>query len=131
MKLIVLDASAILSLINNETGAQEVASILQHAVISSVNMAEIVSILTARYDIPIAQVRSLMSQLIENVVNFTQEHAYIVADIECINMQNKYNLSLGDKACLALGAALGAKIYTADKVWASLSIPNIEVHLIR
>jgi PIN domain nuclease of toxin-antitoxin system len=39
-------------------------------------------------------------------------------------------LSLGDRACLALGIALGAEVYTAERVWAQLQLP-CAVHLIR
>ncbi|MCE2993396.1 MAG: type II toxin-antitoxin system VapC family toxin [Alphaproteobacteria bacterium] len=131
MKPIVLDASAVLALINNETGAANVENVLSTAVVSSVNLAEIVSILSTRHKVPAQQVKLLMTQLIGSVINFTEEHAYIVAKIEEVNIENKYSLSLGDKACIALGIALNATIYTADKIWGTLDMPNVNVHLIR
>ena len=39
-------------------------------------------------------------------------------------------LSLGDRACLALGIALDVEIYTADRLWAQLNLP-CSIHLIR
>ena len=39
-------------------------------------------------------------------------------------------LSLGDRACLALGDRLGCPVITADRAWASLDI-GIEIVLIR
>ena len=39
-------------------------------------------------------------------------------------------LSLGDRACLALGKRLGLPVYTADRVWAELDL-GVEVVLIR
>jgi PIN domain nuclease of toxin-antitoxin system len=39
-------------------------------------------------------------------------------------------LSLGDRACLALGEGLGYPVITADRVWASLDL-GIEVVVIR
>ena len=35
----------------------------------------------------------------------------------------KSGLSLGDRACIALGVALGAEVYTSDRVWADLILP--------
>lgn len=39
-------------------------------------------------------------------------------------------LSLGDRACLALGIKYKAKIYTADKVWKDIH-PELDIRLIR
>jgi ribonuclease VapC len=39
-------------------------------------------------------------------------------------------LSLGDRACLALGLALRAPVYTADKSWKKLKV-RARIHVIR
>ncbi len=39
-------------------------------------------------------------------------------------------LSLGDRACLALGVVLKAPVYTADRRWANLKL-GIRIHIIR
>jgi ribonuclease VapC len=39
-------------------------------------------------------------------------------------------LSLGDRACLALGLALKAPVYTADKSWKKLKV-SVRIHVIR
>ena len=39
-------------------------------------------------------------------------------------------LSLGDRACLALGAQLGVPVLTTDRSWESLGLP-VEVRVIR
>ena len=39
-------------------------------------------------------------------------------------------LSLGDRACLALGLALKAPVYTADESWRNLKL-GIRIHVIR
>ena len=40
-------------------------------------------------------------------------------------------LSLGDRACLALGRTLARKVLTADRAWKGLAIDGVEVELIR
>jgi ribonuclease VapC len=40
------------------------------------------------------------------------------------------NISLGDRACLALAIELDANVYTADKAWAAFELP-CRIHLIR
>jgi PIN domain nuclease of toxin-antitoxin system len=37
---------------------------------------------------------------------------------------------LGDRACLALGLALKAPVYTADRSWRKLKL-NVPIHVIR
>jgi len=39
-------------------------------------------------------------------------------------------LSLGDRACLALGIVLKAPIYTADRAWKDLRL-KVSIHVIR
>jgi ribonuclease VapC len=39
-------------------------------------------------------------------------------------------LSLGDRACLALGMVLKAPVYTADRSWKNLKL-GIKIHVIR
>lgn len=52
---------------------------------------------------------------IEEVVSFNSEQARIAGDL--INATQRLGLSLGDRACLALGLALKAPVYTCEKIW--------------
>ena len=40
-------------------------------------------------------------------------------------------LSLGNRACLALGQIMQLPIYTANRVWSQVKIEGVEVRLIR
>jgi PIN domain nuclease of toxin-antitoxin system len=40
-------------------------------------------------------------------------------------------LSLGDRACLAVGRLLGMPVLTADAIWSRLSLDGLEVELLR
>ena len=52
MSKVVLDSSALLALINNESGAARVEELLGNIVMSSVNVAEVASTLSAILDNP-------------------------------------------------------------------------------
>lgn len=131
MNKVILDASALLALINDEAGQDKVEEILPNSIMSSVNVAEVISILMARFDMPKEIVQSIIQKLIEDVVHFTESHAYIVGELHIINMNNKLNLSLGDRACLALARELKVPVYTADKAWRELKLKNIDIRFIR
>jgi PIN domain nuclease of toxin-antitoxin system len=131
MSKVVLDTSALLALINNETGKDRVIAILPSSIMSSVNVAEAASILMARFNTPKEVVQSIIQKLIENIVSFTSEQAYIAGELNIINMEKKLNLSLGDRACLALAKDLQIPVYTADKPWKELKLDNIDIKFIR
>jgi PIN domain nuclease of toxin-antitoxin system len=65
---------------------------------------------------------------VREAVPFTEEHAKIAGDL-AVNTRT-LGLSLGDRACLALGLALNAPVYTAYKSWKSLKL-NVRIHVIR
>ena len=66
---------------------------------------------------------------ISSLVPFDEEQALKTADLKKITKSK--GLSLGDRACLALGMTLKAPIYTADKIWKDLNLKDIEIRLIR
>ncbi len=59
---------------------------------------------------------------------FGEEHARIAGDL--VTQTRPLGLSLGDRACLALGMALKAPVYTADKTWKKLKL-NVRIHVVR
>ena len=63
------------------------------------------------------------------VTNFSIPQQYSI-DIELRALIKSAGLSLGDRACLALGKRLNLPVLTADKIWTSLSI-GIAITLIR
>ena len=46
-----------------------------------------------------------------------------------MNQTRPLGLSLGDRACLALGISLGVSIYTADRDWKKVKV-SAEVRLL-
>lgn len=127
-KNIVLDASAILALLQREKGSEILQPLLTTAIASTINITEVLSILT-RNKINSDEAISLLSEMIPKILTFDMQHAKIASDLY-LTTQNK-GLSLGDRACIALGIDLSIPIYTADKIWAELNLPNVEIILIR
>ena len=128
MSDIVLDASAILALIQNERGAERLTDeLMDDAVISTVNLTEVQSKLIKKgYDSEEAWETAVL--LVTAAEPFTSEQARIAGDL--ITKTEKYGLSLGDRSCLALAIALKAPVYTTEQVWRNLKL-GIPIHVIR
>ncbi|MEJ2597019.1 MAG: type II toxin-antitoxin system VapC family toxin [Anaerolineales bacterium] len=123
----VLDASAVLALLNQEPGADLVQDALPHAVISTVNLAEIVTRLTAK-GMPEAEIRDVLSLLGVESVPFDEESA-IQSGLLYAGTHTA-GLSSGDRACLTLAKNLNTIAFTADRAWQGLDI-GVQVRLIR
>jgi PIN domain nuclease of toxin-antitoxin system len=128
MNEIVLDASAILAIIFHERGAEKLTDeILDYAVASTVNLAEVQSKLVKKGYIPDEAWEDAL-ELVTEVEPFTGEQARIAGDL--ITKTQKYGLSLGDRSCLALAIALKAPIYTTEQLWRNLKV-GVPIHVIR
>lgn len=128
MSEVVLDASAILALIQHERGAERLTvEILKDAVVSTVNLAEAQSKLVKNgYESEEAWEDAL--SLVTAAEPYTSEQAKIAGDL--ITRTEKYGLSLGDRSCLALAIALKAPVYTTEQVWRNLKV-GVPIHVIR
>lgn len=115
----VVDASAVLVLVQGETGAERVAACIPGAMISAVNLAEVVGKL-ADAGMPGDQIGLAMSALGLRVVALDEEAAFAVGMLRPSTRAR--GLSLGDRACLALGVATGLPVLTADRVWAEVAV---------
>ena len=108
---IVLDASALLCLLNDEPGAERVAEILPRSLIGAANYAEVVSKLRER-GLSLDEVKEALGGLHLDVRPLSQSQAMLIGDLRPATRPP--GLSLGDRACLALAIDLGAEIYTTD-----------------
>lgn len=116
MNKVVLDTSAILAYLFDETGAEQVKPILEAnlGVISSVNYAELASKLVDK-GMPLEAVISAIENLELTFVAQDQQQAQMNAELRPLS--KAFGLSLGDRACLALGLVQNLPVMTADKVW--------------
>ena len=124
---VVLDASAVLVLLNGEPGMAVVAEVLPRAVIGAVNISEAVAKL-AEGGMPGSAIQEAIEGLRLNILPFDAELALAAGLLRPLT--RSAGLSLGDRACLALGMRLQLPVLTADRIWAGLDL-DVEVELIR
>lgn len=128
MSRVVLDSSAVFAVLNNEPGADKLTlELLSDAACSTVNLAEVQSKIVSRGASPDEAWENTLSTIRE-AMPFTEEQARIAGNL--VAQTRPLGLSLGDRACLALGIVLKAPIYTADKSWKGLKL-GVRIHVIR
>ncbi len=100
--------------------------------ISIINWVEVLSKIVDLGESPDNIIKQLKYEgLLENsleIIACTEEDAINIATFRPLT--KSAGLSLGDRACLALGKRLNLPVLTADKVWSSLSL-GITINLIR
>ena len=129
----VLDASALLAYLNEEPGAEAVEqSLAEGAYIGAANWAEVLSKVAENGGEPEAligelEARGILGQALE-VLPLLAEDGPVIARLR--TSTKALGLSLGDRACLALGLRLGLPILTTDREWGKLAL-TVEVRVVR
>ena len=128
--MIILDASAVLALLQDETGADEVeVAIEQGAVISAVNLSEVLTKVVdagTSADDAADLIVSLFVEIVPFGLGSARDSARIRTDAP------DTGLSFGDRACLSLARVEGAAAITADQAWLeSAGTLGIDVRSIR
>ena len=125
---VVLDASAVLAVLNREPGAENLTpELLGTCAISAVNLAEIQGKLID-WGLSPDQAWAATRSAVNEAVDFSTQHARIAGNL--IAQTRPLGLSLADRACLALALDLKAPVYTADRSWKKLKL-GLRIHLIR
>ena len=127
MARVVLDASAILVLLNDEPGAAAVADALEDAVVSAVNLSEVVAKLLES-GMPREEAEDALGGLGLDVRALDERAAWAAGALRAGT--RKAGLSLGDRACLALARDLGVPAVTSDSAWTKVSA-GVEIRLLR
>ena len=123
----VLDASAVLVLLARERGSEQVQATLGSAVVSAVNLAEVLSKLAER-GVTEAEQRMIRASLDVEVRSFAEHDAWRASSLR--KATKSHGLSIGDRACLALGLSEGLPVLTADRAWSKLDI-GVDVRTLR
>ena len=123
----VLDASAVLALLNGESGADEIRSIVLDASVSAVNVAEVVGKLTDA-GIPERDIRQILAIGLR-ILPFGEEE---ISHIPAVRKSSrKVGLSLGDRCCLATALACKEPVVTADRAWVKVKIPGLKITVLK
>ena len=123
----VLDASALLAMLQDEPGGDVVQELLETAAISSVSWSEVIQKALDRR-MEIEGLRHDLEALGLEILPFTAVLAETTAQLRSATRQA--GLSLGDRCCLALAAVLGLPAITADRIWPDLGLP-IKIRVVR
>lgn len=130
MSKVVVDASVLLAILNDEPGAEvftRQGNLLANATISAVNISEAYSKLVAMTGNP-DEAWQIVTAPIPDIIAFNADQAEITGRL--ISQTRSRGLSLGDRACLALGIFLKSPVYTTDRAWKGLKV-GIPIHVIR
>jgi ribonuclease VapC len=123
----VLDASALLAVLNREPGAERVAPLLDGAVMSCVNWSEVLQ-KSAMHGVETGELGADIEGLGVTFVPFMADDAEETARLWPLT--RSAGLSLGDRACLALAARESLPAVTTDRNWATLAL-DVRVVVIR
>jgi ribonuclease VapC len=123
----VIDSSAILASILDETGATKVNAIISQSLMSAVNFAEVVTVLNNDGYVS-DQINIILDAYNITVIPFDETQAKICGNLRQVTRSR--GLSLGDRACLALALQKGLPVLTADRTWEDIDV-SVRVELVR
>ena len=123
----IFDAGALLAILYDEPGAEPARAALLEAKMSSVNRAEVITVLV-RDGMPAEEADLHVETLLVHVVPFDKPLSTLVGSLWPSTAP--FGLSLGDRACLALGLRLKEPILTTDNSWKKLDLP-VEIRFLR
>jgi PIN domain nuclease of toxin-antitoxin system len=129
----VLDASALLAYLQDEPGAERVAEALeQGCALSAANWAELLTKLADVGQDPDHVTATLEGQgLLHAAIELRSMDEHAAREVARLRSRTRRaGLSLGDRACLALGNVLQVPVLTTDRVWSELGL-GLEVVVIR
>ena len=127
MSRVVLDASVVLAVLGSEPGVDQVIPLLGESAISTVNLAEVHGKLVSK-GVPKNEAWKAVLSLVREVIDFDLQQSKLVGEL--LAETRSLGLSLGDRACLALGAVLKAPVYTTDRAWKALKV-GVEIRVLR
>ncbi|MFC3443164.1 type II toxin-antitoxin system VapC family toxin [Sphingobium rhizovicinum] len=124
---VILDTSALLTVLLDEHGADKVRPHMATAQMSIINLCETY---TKLIEAGLAKddAEDQVMRLGLRIRSFREAHALETAALRPLTRH--LGLSLGDRACLALARLNDLPVMTADRLWAELDI-GIDIRLIR
>ena len=131
MRKIVFDSSALLAVLRREKGVERASALLQdpsvEVLMSAVNLSEVHAVLV-RQGVAEDSAWAALDDFYLTVIPFDAEHARATGAM--IALTQEKGLSMGDRACLALGRQKMCLVVTADRPFTEVGV-GVEVELIR
>lgn len=129
MSRVVLDASALITMLKNERGADAVAATIASASMGVFNYAEVASHFI-HLGMPEADVDDMLDPLPMTIIPADKLLARDAGRLRAATASA--GLSLGDRFCMALAQREGLSAWTADKAWATVAdAVGVETIIIR
>ena len=122
---VVLDASAVLALLQEESGADDVESLLDGALMSCVNLSEVIQ----KAEQHGVNTEGLEYDLEALGIEF-RDYDVAMARPTAELWSKGAGLSFGDRACLAVARTEGISAVTSDDRWGKLELP-VDVRIVR
>ncbi len=122
---VVLDASAVLALLQEEDGADEVEGLLDGASMTCVNLSEVIQ-KAEQHGVQTEGLEYDLEALGIEFRDFGMSMARPTAEL----WSSGSGLSFGDRACLALAQTIDATAVTTDGRWVEANLP-IDIRVIR
>ncbi len=129
MSAVVIDASAILAAILGEAGGDSVFDLLDEAIVSTVNVAEVYTY-AAINELPTEAIDAFFADTGIAIISFDAAQAVTAGQLA--NITRKAGLSLGDRSCLAVAKLRNADVLTADRSWQQIAgATGLTIRLLR
>ena len=127
MSVLILDTSALIAILLGEPGQERAAALVEGALLSSVNLAEIMT-KCIEFDFSENVALNYIQASDITVIDFNQALAVTAGQLR--KRASSGVLSLGDRACIATALHHRGTAVTADRIWATLDL-GCPVELIR
>lgn len=130
MAQFVLDASALLALIQVESGADRITQALElgECVISSVNLSEALAKLIS-VGMPPGQAEAVVMGIPAQVVPCDEETGLRAGRLATLG--KPLGLSLGDRICLATAQVHGGTVLTTEQAWRKVRLEHVVIEVVR
>lgn len=115
-----------LAWLQQEPGGERVGTLLEEAIVTAANWAEILQ-KARQYGADPQEVGLMLRSLGLEIIEITRDDGETAAAM----WQESTPLSLGDRLCLAVAVRLGVPVVTTDALWEKASIGGAQVELLR
>lgn len=118
IKKFLLDTSAIIAWLKQESGYKILEDVIASSALSSVNLRELVSVLTIS-NIKENEIDTIITDIVPDVIPFSESISIKAGKL--ISLTKDYEIKRLLRACIATVSYYSMEIYTTDKIWLMIS----------